>query len=484
MSVFINDKFKKIIKQNVVNDVFPMLNDKHSNLLLNYLVSIVNVIAIKFNFETDEITRKYDINYYNQFTQNNYQDLKGLLLQLLPFIEDKDNETKKSLRSIDELYITKKNDSVRDVNIGTPKYRYSNIQFNRVIRGEVCKERQFNEEYLEDNYKLLVQSIIIMSNKLYVNWIDIRPYDIVTYKKRWLYKITSKLWNENKYPMDNINKVHNGLYIGDIYNVIRNNLYLQIKKVKWMIYVLRRFDQSHPYITILNTEINLDKCLNNYKWNQLNEKDRSRFTIELSRLINTIINGDSFGKFTNREATNIVKTLMIFFQYNYKDISKAIKKDEYIEFTLPTYEADEEEDEIEFEIESGELNNSIKKLIEYPNHLYAYIRDSLQQFKKTWYATRILKKTDEGYSIRSISELNREGYVRSDNKRVPFKLFYNFSKSLTSYTKRERGKLSFRSYPNFWRSLTIDDKKEIMNRFNYTGTPIDLLKWFNITNLL
>ena len=50
-----------------------------------------NIISLTTNYIIDVISIKYNINDNYQWKQNNYRDLKGAILLLLPFIDDKSN---------------------------------------------------------------------------------------------------------------------------------------------------------------------------------------------------------------------------------------------------------------------------------------------------------------------------------------------------------------------------------------------------------
>lgn len=100
---FINDDFKFEIRQKVINGVFPNLNIHHADILFEYLLNVIDIIAIKFNFNLSK-----RIIYEQQFRQNKYRDAIGLLYLLLPFIDDTSGIKKQSLKSLDDLYIKKK----------------------------------------------------------------------------------------------------------------------------------------------------------------------------------------------------------------------------------------------------------------------------------------------------------------------------------------------------------------------------------------
>ena len=100
---FITSAFEYDIKKNVVESIFPNLSIDHQNILHKYLIDVVDIIAIKFNFDLRD-----RIKYEKQFKQNEYRDLNGLLYMLLPYIDDPDDIKKKNIKSLNDLYIKKK----------------------------------------------------------------------------------------------------------------------------------------------------------------------------------------------------------------------------------------------------------------------------------------------------------------------------------------------------------------------------------------
>ena len=62
---------------------------------------MVDFISFKYGFEDKT-------NYYLQWEQNNYGDVKGVILLLLPFIDDKDNSfLLKTLTDLNHLIYSK-----------------------------------------------------------------------------------------------------------------------------------------------------------------------------------------------------------------------------------------------------------------------------------------------------------------------------------------------------------------------------------------
>ena len=81
---FVNAKLKQDIN-NSVKILFPNINQLDSEILYLFTENIIEKISIYFNFKND------DSSYFRQWTQNNYRDIKGIILLLLPFIDDKNN---------------------------------------------------------------------------------------------------------------------------------------------------------------------------------------------------------------------------------------------------------------------------------------------------------------------------------------------------------------------------------------------------------
>lgn len=78
---FINSTLSNNIKK-TVNILFPNLNNQDSEVLFLFTENIIEKISNYFNFD------KTNNDYYKQWIQNNYRDIKGIILLLLPFIDD------------------------------------------------------------------------------------------------------------------------------------------------------------------------------------------------------------------------------------------------------------------------------------------------------------------------------------------------------------------------------------------------------------
>ena len=82
--MFVNNEFKnKII--NTIDNFIPKLNLFDKNILNTLVTYIIDIISYKYNFKPNS-------DYYYQWLQNNNRDIKGVILLLLPFIDDKEKD--------------------------------------------------------------------------------------------------------------------------------------------------------------------------------------------------------------------------------------------------------------------------------------------------------------------------------------------------------------------------------------------------------
>jgi len=489
MSKFVNNEFKNEIYENVIIKTFPLLRSSDSDLLLNYMENMLNVMSLTFNFDTTN----YKL-YVDQLKKNDYRDLVALLLLLLPFInENIENTNKKNLSSFDELFTVKNKNF--DINLREPEYKYSNIQFGRCIRNSPIIERNFKKEYLDHNFYLLLGTIKLVSHKLYVNWNDILPQDIRTYKQSQLYKDTitkfnNKIiteWNEVKeFNLSNQTEIDKlkGLNINDIYNTIAGDLFYNIKDYKWIIYdieiILNSEIKIYPMILTLNKIMNLNNCLDNFnkknRWKNLTNEEKEKFTRDWERLIDDVYNNRDH-HLTNMTISNgslakMLISLLFMFDKSYINREKAIAEKKYVEF------ADKNNPGRIYNITDSEIKKSIYSL--HAEHMYEYISWSIQKFKHTWYAETLLISNDQNRS-KKIQDIEKYRDLKTTISRtfnipvvLTLKNIYNYSKSFTRRNNIEM--------PEFFISLNKFQKKIIENRLN-NRIP-DFMSWFNIANYI
>jgi hypothetical protein len=533
----IDEKFKDEILNLVISSIFPNLNSNDKLILLRYIVTLINVISAVFvfnhNIEIKNLiiknndTIEFDEIYLYQLKQNDFQDIRWLISHLLPFINTSSDKTK--LTSFNDIYVKKIKDV--DINVDEPMYMFSNLQYNRCIRTKNnITERQFNIKDLEDNFYLLVETIKTMSNKMHVNWVDIIPFTITTYKESNLYSITREKiefgsyddWNPKSINMNINNNISpnlfidfQGLQIEDIYNTISFDLFQSIKNIKWLIYDIPINFKYEPIIHILHKIFGLTDCLNNFDWENI---DNMNFQIKWDNLLECANSGDSLtfvkddvNTLSNESLKILLRGMILSFDKGaspkIRDAATKNTKKTYIpvpkskEYLIKIgkltveeakkFEEDEDDDEDDNEeknkiLSFENLYLSLKSLD--PKFFYDFLSDSLQLFKNTWYGTKLLSanKTDflhstiysEFVNFGDVME-NSNNYEESLNDELndlplTYKNIYNFSKSFVSYVNNNN---EFKQYPLNWKSLYKKDKQIIIDRLN-SKNPDD--RWFNI----
>lgn len=494
LKVFVDDKFEKEIMDNVIQKVFSSLDAMHQNILLKYLVNMINVIALTFGFRL-----KNRVIYEYQFRQNNYRDVIALLLMLLPFINDDSGEKKKHIKKLDEIF-TKKDIDV-DINYDQPRYTYSNIQYNRCIRSQIIKEKPFHMEFLDHNYKLLLETIRISSSRLHVNWIDIIPVDMANYKKTEQYVNTSNVFNkkelndwdpykdtfldEKSADMLKIMSMH------DIYDTITNEFYYNILGIKWLIYDIKTLGGDHvPMLIICSYLFNLNKCIDNIEWKALTDEEREIFSSEWNEFITSVYGNINFAHknlyIPNSSLQKIARSLIFNFDNNY-ETGDAIKKGEYKPFDPNKQynydEFDENDNENDDEETTEQQNYTIDMLKEsittlYAEHIYEYIKQSIQKFKNTWYAKYLFNERGilsyDEYQPIETNYIDMTGGVFPS---LTIKNVYNFSKSLVHTFAKGKKQLVF---PRFWKMLSQTERTIILDRLNGKN----VLSWFNISRYI
>lgn len=462
----ISDDFERKLIENVINNLFPNLISIHKSLLLTLLKKTIETITIAYGCNLEE-----------QFCQNNYMDAVALLLMLLPFINDDDGSKKKYLISLDDLYI-EKNDKV-DISLTEPKYKYTNIQYNRCKRNPI-KEIKFNEKHLWHNYILLRETIISCANKLHPNWIDIFPQNLDTYKTTNLYINTKKLYDNKKIGYNiNFNKIEesNNLNINEIYDTLANDFYFNIKSVRWIMYDVRCNSSNdnfilYPLIIILNSLINLNYCINDVPWDELSDNYKLLFEEKINDMISHAHNNTGMTTENLKiSANNVLRMITALFEY----FNTHYQNNKLELAIIDGY----------MYIEDFDKKKNNKKLLHKlfislkPYYIYDFIKDCLNSYKQTWFGHKLFvykKNIDDDtftYQIKKINEY--------DTSYLSIKLLYNYAKSICN----ETGADELKPYPNYWRSLNIKQKILVVKKLNDSQNNNT---WFNlgryITNIL
>lgn len=503
MNRFIDDNFENDIRQNVINKTYPNLVEIQKNMLLKYLIGLIQIIAICYDFDRNKQ------NFINKLKQNSYKDLRWLLTYLLPFL----NEPSTELRDLNDLY-TLKNDDNKKIDEYSPKYVFSNLQYGRCIRSNNTKEILFDESHIRDNYYLLLETIRVSKNKLHINWIDILPYQLESYQSTPLYAYTQNNFKNRRFtsfdsivdfPIEKIKDIQTittvfnklkGISIEDIYNTISLNLYDSIISYKWTIFDIHVNHNGVniylPLISILGTIISFNDILTNTDWFIVSDNSKTQFIEEWSNLLsiyennNEIVNDSII--INNLSIETIVKSIIVFFDRKYIKLN-AMKKTEndYISLDQDNnhnilFDNVDDYDEHIKDINKNMILRTAKSIK--PKYIYDYIRECIEGFKHTYYGGKLM--TVDKSSV--IFELFDEP---DDGIYVTYKNLYNFCKSAVHISKNniDNGRIGddiifsqeYERLPKTWAELSEKERNIFLDRVNQNQ---QWQRWFNINRNL
>lgn len=401
--LFVDASKLQYLRINLIDWMFPNMITDDKIFLLEHLAELLNFIFLKFGLEP-----KVDDNlFWNRLIQNKMIDLRAIIGLLLPFIADTENDDKKhALTSLQDIYLSKDKSG---------QYIYSNMQYNRCIRimeqienGENkihVIERPFHRDYFLSHFKLLINSLDLMSNKLHVNWVDVLPVRMDNYMDSFLYKATKE-----KFDAKRVNLVGQyvdtdaGLSWADFYHVIVNHLYHQIANQKWLIFDVLVEGKPVTYLSQLEKTINLDPIWENKKWSQLSKEETEIFTSKWRSLL------------TSKTQIHQVlsQSIFYFFQNYHVNAKKLIKEGLLIKFG--TEEAIPEDGKINYELTQYAIDGMYKVPVD---EVYLFLVNQLHAFKATWY-----------YNLVKVQNKN---YLDIDDKiYITPKNVYNYAKLLAS----------------------------------------------------
>lgn len=427
------------IQTNLIETMFPILARSDQQLILLWLTRLINFICIKFN-----LTEKKDP-FWNRLIHNDMLDLRAIIGMMLPFINDNANDDNKhSLKRLEDIYL--------DFDTTTLKYKYSNMQYNRAVRTDKgIIRRSFEQKYFENHMQILLMSVESVANKLHVNWLDILPIPIDSYQKTEIYRKTIEKMKDESVERTNDNQVilinkyidgNGGLSYQDMYNVITNHLYHEIKGYKWLIFELKMTTSNKPVINYLETIFDLNLFWEKKLWSQISDNDRSNFTIAWTNLLKNKSNVAGYMNYYIHR----------YFCRRHSNVDQLERDDKLI------CEVDREADIDAKNLTANDIDRAIKGMINVPvDEVYLFLFNQLTNFKRSWYYYML--------------KIKKKEYFEKESYRATAKNIYNYAKLLSS--TQHNGKLKI--LPKFWASLTPQHVGEVINRIY---NPVE---WFNIS---
>ena len=474
-----NNLFITEIKKTVKN-FFPKLNSEDLNILEEFTIFMVDFISFKYGFEDKT-------NYYLQWEQNNYGDVKGVILLLLPFIDDKDNSfLLKTLTDLNHLIYSKSERNIPkkileiDRNeLLTTHFKYGNMGINLLPfsdNSDILLDLYPNDEkiiykIIEDNFYGLLQTLDIINGKSYINWINIQPLNLNNYHESNLYKKTIEYFKTEayKYKLNTIDLDYDGIWLGDIFNVLRIKYYEEGKKLKWLFFPFDLQSGSKYLIQILNELIDLEEIINN-KYNNfddLDENDQLQFYKICKEMIRTKLNTG-----LNIE---VIRSLVYWLVNNYsnkKEINK--NNDDLIEFDMNKDDDLEDDDDKEKKMKDETVIGAYNFVIENNlNHLWNYLRESIKLLKMSSFGKFLIGNENNKFIIK------KDFYYKPFNSNVidkpiyylNIKNIYNISKSL-NHREDTRDKVLLDKH---YISLQYQSRKKFFEKILGANN-----NWFNI----
>ena len=455
------------------DDTIKNINKKITNLTITTIMSQLlkswfsslnqkdlEVFVILGTFLTQRISKLFSVN-LSQLTNNNNQDLKAIVLLLLPYINDDRGNVYKDIKDLNELILTKEM-TPEILKLERSEVLKSHFKFTNMGIGLFDINEQIDlldKEYEKLIYKIIYHNFIslnetlsIVNGKLYVNWINIIPLNIETYKESNIYKNTIKHIDSNK-KFNDENTIdlleYDGLYIGEFYNVFRNIYYESIKKVKWLIFII----EGKYIIQYLNNKFNFDNFFDFNSFDDLDIKEKNKFEMQFKSITDY----------------TIWKNIIVWFVNNYSN-KKLITNKEILkpfEMKIENEGTDQEltkKSRIKFE---EITNEQIKTLIDNidPGDIWNFIKESLNILQSTIYSK---------YLIDNNKIINK---LYLPNTKINLKNIYNIAKSLSHHSIEDWDIL-----PVKYSSLRFDQKKDFWNKFNLSTSNID--DWISLRNNL
>ena len=444
LKIYIEKFIKNWFINLCVNDIYIL------NTLSTFIIYRIIDLFIKNKENNDDILK--------QLYKNSNQDIKAIILLLLPYINDEKINVYIEITDLNELILNrsiKESDFnvERDITLNT-HFKYTNIGLGLFDKNN--KIMLIDQEYGKLIYKILyhnfvsiIETLSMLNGKLYINWLNIYPIDIENYKDSIIFNKTTNTVDTfvTKFLNNDFNALldYNGLYIGEFYNVYRNIYYDSIKKVKWLIFIVN----NEYLIQYLNKIYNFDNFFN---FNTFNELD----TLEKNKFIKSTV------EITNDIELLSWKYILLFFVNSYSN--KFIMYKEIYNFIKPfKMEIDNEESDNDFNKDSKRkfnniTNNDILLLLQNINSigefLWNYIKESLIIFNSTVYSNFLVKDN----KILDVFEF--------DN--INLKNIYNIAKSLSHESISnwkllpvKYSSLSILQQQNFWKKINLIYNKNV-----------------------
>lgn len=421
---------------NFIENNFVSLETEHKKILSNSLVVLIDVIYLYFRIMNKDT-------YLASFKNNDYFNTKSLIMLLLPTIK---NNMIRKITSFDELFTAK--NKIGNIEKEEVSYKYSDMQY-QIINRDTREEVKYTLKTYVDNFLLLIDTIIVVQEKLYVNWINVFPMDYKNIQE--ILETFKRNLEKGNIEDENINTIYDILKTGkkptninDFYNIIRNRLY--DSNIEWLLIdvncIISNKETYLSFIEILDLILGLSNAILDKSYNQ-NEK---RYLISFNSNFNKLKEiYRSKSMFKNNELEIYGGNL----QYCLNRLNNSFKK---------TYR------NIEKAKEEG-YDKSFESI--QPFHFYEFIRVILQKLRHNGFYRNLYDMKNLHITYRPKITLEESTETTTGNF-ISLYHIYLFSKYVCS--KVIDSKISIME--KNWKSLSNDDKKLFLDRFNKTDVTI------------
>lgn len=434
--IYINDMIIKNIEKSV-KKTFPKLISEDQNYLFKLTCRTIDKICVKFNFKKED-------KYYQQWLQNNNQDIVAILIMHLPFLDSvkDDGNVYKSLTNLSRIMVNNSSKKLTKSNLKETRQEmlkkelyYSNISIDYLDDKEdvILDANEKKYSMLYQKFLIISKTLDIVANKLYINWVNLQPLNMDNYETSQIYIDTLNNFESND-PND-INYNNSSLDMSNYYNIIRNYIYNDLKKIKWMIYC-RNVDQNNGFyfIQILGKMFDLELILKYNNYNLLISNEKERFDLNFKSIIKNIISEKKIIK-DNSISLNLERdVLKAFFKFMVSNDNSNNFNDNVYEVFREKQENEELEDNERYQnISNNNLVLAFKKL-ENKEIFWNYLRKSLLKLRYNYLGSLLFDS----------NKLKEKFYYYQDT-RLTLKNIYNFAKYL-SFDNRENRELLENKY--------------------------------------
>jgi hypothetical protein len=433
------------------NNWFTKLNKIDLNILSELCFFLIIRIKNLFNINSKDI--------FSQFTKNNNQDIKAITLLFLPFLNDDETNIYKKLNDLNEIMCLKDiNETINEIDKNTAMKEY--FKYSTMGVGLFLEDGKLEDDLIYkiifNKFLSLLNTLSIINGKMYINWINICPLNLETYKNSYIFKETQKNLNNavTNYFNGIYNLNYNGLYIGEFYNVYRNIFYENIKKIKWILFPYTINNSKLYLLQHINTYINIDLIL---QYTTIDELPYDKQYDFINKIKNLKIYGDEY---------ILWKNFLIFLVNNYSH-KLIIFEEGPIEFKKlkNLFSINDLNDENRDNDYSDEIIEQISKIENYhidillkninPKFVLEYINEALINFKNTIF-----------YDYLIVDNKIKKDFFEFDYCNL--KNLYNIAKSLSH-------DLKWNLLPEKYESLSDNEKEMFWKKFNLVNK-----NWLNI----